>query len=86
MMRPGIGLIAAFRRADFDLDGGAFEHARPHQRQQRQIDGRRVAADAAGVVRAAQLLAVDFRQAVDEALQPLGRGMRFAVPAGVFFE
>ncbi len=84
-MRPGVGLVAAFGRADFEFGGGALDHARADERQQREIDGGRVAADAAGVMRAAQLIARDFGQPVDEAIQPLRGGMGFAVPAGVIF-
>ncbi len=85
MVRPGVGFCAAFGRADFEFGGGALDHTGAGERQQREVDRRRVAADAAGVVRAAQLLARDFGQPVDEAIQPLRGGMGFAVPAGVSF-
>ncbi len=83
MVRAGVALRAALRRADLDLDYDRFlrlDQLGLHGRQQRQVGGGGVAADPAGVVRRAQLVAVQLGQAIDEFLQPGGGSVRCAVP------
>jgi hypothetical protein len=80
-----LACIAAFAGADLDLaDHAAASSAScGKERIDRQVGGGGVAADAADAARGAHLLAVQFRQAVDELLQPGRVGVRLAIPAHV---
>ena len=70
---PALGRDAAARRAgDADHLDRAVEQARARERQQRELDRRREAAGRRDVLRAADRVAVELGQAVDERAEQLG--------------
>src|ERR1044071_2208607 len=79
-------LISAFRRANFDFGDNAalcVDDACTNEWQQRQVDSRRVAANAAHVACLAYLFTIEFRQTVNEFFEPHGSNVLRTVPAFV---
>ena len=82
-MRAGIGRAAgaADARGGVDDDALLLDRAGLDQRPQRQAGGGRVAAGRGDALRRLDLVAEKFGQAVGEAVEQLGPGVRLAVPA-----
>ena len=76
-------LVPPLGGTDFDLDHRLPHQMPPVERPQGQQSDDRVTARAAGILRAGQLLPMQFRHPVDKARQPVRGRMLASIPARV---